>query len=500
MRGARNRGFCCRTGAGWTRVGSFSDYDEGFFAAGGLGCLGRVGGGRLSRGAEVDPMVRLGPPVNRPSKLVCVGKNYLEHAKELGEGIPTEPTLFMKATSAWSGPSDDVIIPRGSTKLDYEVELAVVIGRLAAYVDEHEALDCVAGYATFCDFSERAFQKEMGGQWTKGKSADRFAPMGPWLVTADEIADPQMLRLWCKVNGELRQNSWTGDMMFSVRQLVAYISRFMTLLPGDVVATGTPGGVAHGHVPAAIPAGGGFRGMRGRGARGIGTTGGGIQRPMSKKRSRTRIAMLPWPMPPGGPRFSACPFCDTLHTATPVPEGTAARCARCGALLYQNRPASLARASAFSLAALVLMVVAHQFPFLTMDAASLRRNLTLINAARAMVEEGSPVLGCAIALFTIIAPLVLAGGLIYVCGPLLFGRIAPGATRVAKWMHRSEPWNMVEVFLLGVLVSLLKLAKMADIYFGIGFWAFAGVMLCMAAAVAGIDRDELWDRMEVAKS
>jgi len=197
----------------------------------------------------VDPGIRLGPPINRPSKLVCVGKNYLEHAKEIGEGIPTEPTLFMKATSAWCGPCDDVIIPRGSTKLDYEVELAVVIGRVASYVEEREAMDHVAGYATFCDFSERAFQKDMGGQWMKGKSADRFAPMGPWLLTADEIADPQKLRLWCKVNDELRQNSWTGDMLFSVRQVIAYISRFMTLLPGDVVATGTPSGVAMGMSP-----------------------------------------------------------------------------------------------------------------------------------------------------------------------------------------------------------------------------------------------------------
>jgi 2-keto-4-pentenoate hydratase/2-oxohepta-3-ene-1,7-dioic acid hydratase in catechol pathway len=142
-----------------------------------------------------------------------------------------------------------VVIPRGAHKLDYEVELALVIGRVASYVDEAEALDHVAGYATFCDFSERAFQKEMGGQWTKGKSADSFAPMGPWLTTADEIADPQKLRLWCKVNGESRQNSWTGDMMFSTKQLVSYISRFMTLLPGDVVATGTPGGVAMGMEP-----------------------------------------------------------------------------------------------------------------------------------------------------------------------------------------------------------------------------------------------------------
>ncbi len=229
--------------------GEFHDYDEGFFAAGGLEALSEWVTDGCVGGIEVDPLVRLGPPVSRPSKLVCVGKNYLEHAKELGEGIPTEPALFMKATTAWSGPHDEVIIPRGSTKLDYEVELAVVIGRVASYVDELEALEHVAGYATFCDFSERAFQKEMGGQWTKGKSADTFAPMGPWLLTADEIPDPQELRLWCKVNGELRQNSWTGDMMFSVRQLVAYISRFMTLLPGDVVATGTPAGVAMGMSP-----------------------------------------------------------------------------------------------------------------------------------------------------------------------------------------------------------------------------------------------------------
>jgi 2-keto-4-pentenoate hydratase/2-oxohepta-3-ene-1,7-dioic acid hydratase in catechol pathway len=229
--------------------GEFHDYDEGFFASGGLEALAEWVADGCVGGAVVDPRVRLGPPVERPSKLVCVGKNYLDHAKEMAEGIPTEPTLFMKATSAWSGPYDDVRIPRGARKLDYEVELAVVIGRTATYVDEREALDHVAGYSTFCDFSERAFQKEMGGQWTKGKSADTFAPMGPWLTTADEVADPQKLRLWCKVNGELRQNSWTGDMMFSVRQLVSYISRFMTLLPGDVVATGTPGGVAMGMSP-----------------------------------------------------------------------------------------------------------------------------------------------------------------------------------------------------------------------------------------------------------
>jgi 2,4-didehydro-3-deoxy-L-rhamnonate hydrolase len=229
--------------------GEFNDYDEGFFAMGGLESLAEWVEQGCPGGVEIDPLARLGPPVDRPSKIVCVGKNYLEHAKELDEGIPTEPALFMKASSAWSGPNDDVLIPRGATKLDYEVELAFVIGRTASYVDEREALDHIAGYSVFCDYSERDFQKEMGGQWTKGKSADTFAPMGPWLTTADEVPDPQKLRLWTKVNNEMRQNSWTGDMMFSVRQLVAYISRFMTLLPGDVVATGTPSGVAMGMTP-----------------------------------------------------------------------------------------------------------------------------------------------------------------------------------------------------------------------------------------------------------
>lgn len=219
---------------------------------------------------------------------------------------------------------------------------------------------------------------------------------------------------------------------------------------------------------------------------------------MKKGFSKAWRAMVPWPRPPGGPRYSACHFCDTLHAAHPVSEGSAARCVRCGAVLYQNRPASLARASAFSLAALLLMVLVHVFPFLTMDVASLRRNLTLIGASTALIEEDAPILGTAIILFTVIAPLVLAGGIVYVCFPLMFGRAAPFARQVAKWMYRTEPWNMVEVFLLGVLVSLLKLAKVADVHFGFGFWAFAGVMLCMAAAVAGIDREELWDRLEVA--
>ena len=209
--------------------------------------------------------------------------------------------------------------------------------------------------------------------------------------------------------------------------------------------------------------------------------------------------MHPWPQPPGGPHYSVCHLCDTLHEAAPLAEGVAARCRGCGAVLYQNRPASLARVTSFSIAALVLMFVVNWFPFLTMDAAGIRTTLNLVSGTRALIAEGSPLLGVALALFTIVTPLSLAGGLLYVCGPLLFGRIAPGAIHVAKWLNKTEPWNMIEVFLLGVLVSLLKLNKLADVHFGPGFWAFGAVMLCMAAAVSGIDRDELWDRLEVAK-
>jgi len=227
----------------------FNDYDEGFFATGGLEGLTEWVADGCFGGMEIDQDERLGPPVSRPSKLVCVGKNYLEHAKEMGGELPSEPPLFMKATSAWSGPHDDVVIPRGARKLDYEVELAVIIGKTASDIPESEVAKHIAGYSILCDYSERAFQLEMGGQWTKGKSADTFAPIGPWMTTADAIANPQELRLWCKVNGEIRQNSWTGDMMFSVKQLVSYISRFMTLLPGDVITTGSPSGVGMGMKP-----------------------------------------------------------------------------------------------------------------------------------------------------------------------------------------------------------------------------------------------------------
>jgi 2,4-didehydro-3-deoxy-L-rhamnonate hydrolase len=229
--------------------GEFMEYDEAFFAMGGMESLAEWVSQGCPGGVEVDPIVRLGPPIARPSKIVCVGQNYMEHAKEMGGEIPTEPVLFMKATTAWSGPYDDVEIPINALKLDYEVELAVVIGKAAKNISEADAMSHVAGYSVFCDYSERAFQKDHGGQWTKGKSCDSFAPMGPCLVTSDQIADPQELRLWCKVNGEIRQNSWTKDMLFGVKHVVSYISRFMTLLPGDVIATGTPSGVAMGMNP-----------------------------------------------------------------------------------------------------------------------------------------------------------------------------------------------------------------------------------------------------------
>lgn len=194
-----------------------------------------------------------------------------------------------------------------------------------------------------------------------------------------------------------------------------------------------------------------------------------------------------------------CHFCDTLHVAGPIPEGTRARCVCCGATLYQNRAASLARTTSFSLTALLLMVLVHSAPFITMDAGGMRTTLTLPAAAGALIDEGMQILGWGVALFTIVTPLVLAGGLVYVCGPLMFGRMAPGAFFVTKWMSRTEPWNMIEVFLLGVLVSLLKLGKVAELHFGLGFWAFAVLMFCMAAAVAAIDKQELWDRLEVAR-
>ncbi len=227
----------------------FRDYDEGFFACAGLESLREWIADSCPGGIEVPHGSRMGAPIARPSKIVCVGKNYLEHAREFGGDAPDEPVLFMKATSAYVSGSNDVLIPRNSKKLDYEVELAIIIGKTTSYVSEGDARSYVAGYSVMCDYSERAFQKERSGQWVKGKSADTFAPMGPCLLTADELPDPQALRLWSKVNGELRQSGWTGDMLFSVDYLVSYVSQFMTLLPGDVIATGTPAGVGMGFDP-----------------------------------------------------------------------------------------------------------------------------------------------------------------------------------------------------------------------------------------------------------
>ncbi|MBM3176635.1 MAG: fumarylacetoacetate hydrolase family protein [Bacteroidetes bacterium] len=224
-----------------------SDYDEKFFGGEGISRLkNELVKGNLS---FVSDGQRLGAPIARPSKIICVGLNYLKHARESNMAVPTEPIIFFKATSSIVGPDDEIIIPKGSAKTDWEVELAVVIGKKASYVSEEDALNHVAGYMLHNDVSERAFQLERGGQWVKGKSADSFAPLGPWMVTADEIKDPHNLRLWLKLNGKMLQDESTSDMIFKVPFLVSYISQFMTLLPGDVISTGTPAGVGLGFNP-----------------------------------------------------------------------------------------------------------------------------------------------------------------------------------------------------------------------------------------------------------
>ncbi len=198
---------------------------------------------------KVDGRPRLGPCVAGTGKFICIGLNFADHAAESGMPVPTEPVVFMKATSAIVGPDDDLLIPRGSEKTDWEVELGVVIGRTAKYVSEADALDHVAGYCVAHDVSERAFQQERQGQWTKGKSCDTFGPIGPWLVTRDEVADPQDLAMWLKVNGETMQDGSTRTMVFGVAHLVSYLSQFMSLHPGDVISTGTPPGVGMGMKP-----------------------------------------------------------------------------------------------------------------------------------------------------------------------------------------------------------------------------------------------------------
>lgn len=224
-----------------------TDYDEIFFAKNGIEKLENA-----LKDAElkkIDSQVRLGSPVARPSKLLCVGLNYLDHAHETNAPIPKEPILFFKSTTAIVGPYDDLVIPKNSVKTDWEVELAIVIGKKASYVSEAEAEDYIAGYCLHNDYSEREFQLERNGQWAKGKGCDTFAPLGPFMATKDEIADVHQLRLWLTVNGKTLQDGNTSNLIFNVPFLISYISQFMTLLPGDVITTGTPAGVGLGQKP-----------------------------------------------------------------------------------------------------------------------------------------------------------------------------------------------------------------------------------------------------------
>lgn len=226
-----------------------SDYDEAFWGNDGPHRLAAWLKDHHGACPVVDQALRLGAPVFKPSKIICIGLNYAQHAKESGMALPAEPIIFFKATSAICGPNDPVIIPKNSEKTDWEVELAVVIGKKAQYVDENKALQHIAGYVLHNDYSERAFQLERSGQWVKGKSCDTFAPLGPFVATPDEIPDPHNLRLWLKLNGEMMQDSTTADLVFKVPHLVSYVSQFMTLLPGDIISTGTPFGVGMGLQP-----------------------------------------------------------------------------------------------------------------------------------------------------------------------------------------------------------------------------------------------------------
>jgi 2-keto-4-pentenoate hydratase/2-oxohepta-3-ene-1,7-dioic acid hydratase in catechol pathway len=225
------------------------DYNEQFFETNGLERLAKYISANKASLPKLDSHVRIGSPVARPSKIVCIGLNYADHAKETGAAIPTEPVIFMKSTTALCGPFDDVVIPRNSKKTDWEVELALVIGKKASYVEEANAMDYVAGFCLHNDLSEREFQLERNGTWDKGKGCDTFAPLGPWLVTRDEIKNVDNLRLWLTLNGKTMQNGNTSTFIFSVPIIVSYVSQFMTLLPGDVISTGTPPGVGLGMNP-----------------------------------------------------------------------------------------------------------------------------------------------------------------------------------------------------------------------------------------------------------
>ncbi len=227
------------------------DYNESFFENDGLNRLSAFVAANQDSLPVVDASsVRIGSPVARPSKIVCIGLNYAKHAKETNAAIPKEPIIFFKSTTALVGPNDTIVIPKNSEKTDWEVELALVIGKKASYVSEADAYDYIAGYCLHNDVSERAFQLERGGTWDKGKGCDTFAPIGPWLVTKEEITDVHNLRLWLSVNGKMMQDGNTDDLIFNVPYLVSYISQFMTLLPGDIISTGTPHGVGLGFNPA----------------------------------------------------------------------------------------------------------------------------------------------------------------------------------------------------------------------------------------------------------
>jgi 2,4-didehydro-3-deoxy-L-rhamnonate hydrolase len=225
------------------------DYNEQFFENDGLNGLQKFVDENRDSLTKLSKDVVLDCPLARPSKIICIGLNYADHAKETNAAVPKEPIIFFKSTSAIIGPFDDVIIPKNSTKSDWEVELAVVIGKKTSYVEEADAMDYVAGYCLHNDLSEREFQLERGGQWVKGKSCDTFAPMGPFLATKDEVADVDNLRLWLKLNGQMMQDGTTANLIFKIPFLVSYLSQFMTLLPGDVISTGTPAGVGLGMNP-----------------------------------------------------------------------------------------------------------------------------------------------------------------------------------------------------------------------------------------------------------
>ncbi len=226
-----------------------NDYDEHFFANDGLNLLSEILNKNELFLREINDSVRIGCPIQRPSKIICIGLNYAKHAKETNAAIPAEPILFLKSTTAIIGPYDQIVIPRDSMKTDWEVELAVVMEKKASYVNEADAMNYVAGYCLHNDVSERAFQLERGGTWDKGKGCDSFAPIGPWLVTKDEIPHPHNLGLWLKLNGRIVQDGNTDDLIFNIPFLVSYISKFMTLLPGDIISTGTPSGVGLGMNP-----------------------------------------------------------------------------------------------------------------------------------------------------------------------------------------------------------------------------------------------------------